>query len=498
LVAGLAFEVAVVCGGPACSQTAEARAQLVIVIDTDAHVVGELTPASVAGAGVDGSSPRISPDATIDTLRIDVLDDHNQLVDLRTFVVADPTSWPLSFGIEPSGRLGGEVRVWVRAFRALFATSSHASNGATTLEPPPQVAIDRLVAIQVPASGVERARITLRSDCIGTKSSFGSPLLTCLGAGHLAEEAHSGIDTSGNDAPSIVGTWRPALETQCKSAPVDGRVCIPGGYFILGDLEAVGAAETTEEEPSPLRPVVMSPFLLDKFELTVQDVRTLVNDGKLKGALPDPMTPGDPQKQFCSWLGASDSSHDRLPINCVSYATASELCKLRGGALPTEAQWEYAARGRGERRRYPWGDADPQCCSASLNRTGPPPVLPMMCPGAGLEPVGSHPASPGCTATGLAGTITQVGDVTLDGVEDMAGSLMEPLGDLLQPYDSPCWTGAGLLTNPSCQGVSNAANAMRGSYWNAGVATALLALRNSASMNGFPAQGVRCAYQDSP
>jgi formylglycine-generating enzyme required for sulfatase activity len=466
--------------GAACSSTAPARPQLVIVVDTDAHVVGELD-----------SNPAVSPDATIDTLRVDVLDDQNNEIDLRTFVVADTASWPLSFGIEPSSAYGSEVRVWIRGFRALFAAPGTAANGAATLDPLPEVTIDRLVAIPLPSSGVEQLTVTLQTDCMGTPSSFGTPLITCIDAGQLAGDPHTGLVTGG-PAASSVGTWAPALEVPCNATPGANQVCIPGGFFILGDLNAVGDAPTTDFETVPLHPVIMSPFLLDQYEFTVGRLRTLVNSGAFKGTLPTPATPSDSYDQFCTWLGANDATHDDLPVNCVSYATAQALCGLvTGGAghgvLPTEAQWEYAARGRGQRLWYPWGDMDPQCCSASLDRAGPPDV-PTTCTGTGLEPVGSHPLSPACAG---------MGDVTRDNVFDMAGSVSEVLGDDEQAFTAPCWTGAAILTDPVCQ-ATNAAYGQRGSNWNGGEATALLALRNyAAGAAGQPTAGFRCAYADT-
>jgi formylglycine-generating enzyme required for sulfatase activity len=483
-VAGLASLgcVAAMGGGTsACSGSMAApRAQLVVVVDTDAHVVGELA-----------SRPEVSPDAAVDTLRIDVLDDQNRLVDLHTFVVADTASWPLSFGIEPSPKLGSEVRIWVRAFRALFATGGFAENGAATLDPPSQVTIDRLIVLPLPTYGVQQVRVTLRGDCLGTPSGFGSPLQTCLGEGQLAGDPHQ-VDATGGATSSAVGTWGPALEVTCKSVPSSEQVCVPGGFFVLGDLNAVGDGDTPDAETVPLRPVVVSPFLIDKYEFTVGRFRTLVNQGNFSGVMPTARAAADPFFQFCTWLGANDASNDPLPLNCVPYASAVELCS---GLLPTEAQWEYAARGRGQRLSYPWGGTEPQCCSASLNREGPPPVLPVMCPSTGVEPVGSHPLSAACTGSGPSGSTQSMGDVTRDGIYDMAGSLSEELADDLQSLSAPCWNTSVILRDPSCRAV-NAAPVLRGSYWNAGFATALLPLRHSVSTDGVPTEGFRCAYKD--
>lgn len=466
--------------GAACSDTAPPRAQLLIVIDTDAHVVGEIA-----------SRPEVSPDATIDTLEIEVLDDQNRFVDENTFLVADTSNWPLSFGIEPSAELGTEVRIWIHAFRALFASSGTTGNGTATLASPPQVTIDRLIAVPLPSSGVSQVRVTLRYDCLGTPSSFGSPLQTCLSKALPKGDPHDGLDAADASLSSSVGTWPPAIEVPCKSTPSATQVCVPGGFFVLGDLGAVGAGLTTDYEPVPLRPVILSPFLIDKYEFTVGRFRALVNEGVFSGTMVNANAPSDPTNQYCTWLGSSDGANDALPLNCVPYDSAVALCD---GLLPTEAEWEYAARGRGERYDYPWGDAEPQCCSASLDRSGPP-LYPGTCTGIGIEPVGSHAISAQCVGTDASGATEAMGDVTRDGIYDMAGSLSEALADSLQSLSAPCWNTSAILTDPLCT-AANAAPAMRGAYWNAGLASALLPLRYNAATDGSPTEGFRCAYKD--
>src|SRR5271155_3312180 len=74
-----------------CGDTAPARPQLVIVVDTDAPLIGELA-----------SHPELSNDAAIDTVRVDVLDANDTPQTIRTFVVAELAEWPVSFGVLPA------------------------------------------------------------------------------------------------------------------------------------------------------------------------------------------------------------------------------------------------------------------------------------------------------------------------------------------------------------------------------------------------------------
>ncbi|MEO7327045.1 MAG: SUMF1/EgtB/PvdO family nonheme iron enzyme [Minicystis sp.] len=145
-----------------------------------------------------------------------------------------------------------------------------------------------------------------------------------------------------------------------RSAPVlvTGR-CPSGMAEIPGASVELGSARGGTE--APLHTVTFAPFCMDGTEVTVAAYAACVRKG---GCSPAPTevggpgtTPWDKQHgaQFCN---AGRDGREEHPINCVEWSQADAYCKAMGGRLPTEDEWEYAARGR-DGRLYPWGDAEP-------------------------------------------------------------------------------------------------------------------------------------------
>lgn len=181
-----------------------------------------------------------------------------------------------------------------------------------------------------------------------------------------------------------------------------------------------------------------------------------------------------PQDGSCNW-SATSGPRDAHPINCLTWVTAMEFCVWDGGRLPTEAEWEFVARGRAvpseglvPSREFPWGDEEaPRCVRAhSTGCAGED--------GSFSRPVGRYGAS--------------------GGVYDLAGNMAEWVADSFATYgDTTCWGRAG-LSNPLCQ-ISVGGSyvvPVRGGSWGATDMRAASRLMPTEAGSRFGTTGFRC------
>lgn len=157
--------------------------------------------------------------------------------------------------------------------------------------------------------------------------------------------------------PSERATWLvatgPALSVPpVESAPPDHEraaiklVLVPAGEFLYGCQANTDDACAEVEEPA--RRLALAAFQIDRTEVRVEEYRTCV-DG---AACTLPATaPG------CNWGDPERVDH---PVNCVDWRQANAYCAWVGKRLPTEREWEKAARGT-DGRLYPWGNLEASC-----------------------------------------------------------------------------------------------------------------------------------------
>jgi formylglycine-generating enzyme required for sulfatase activity len=475
-----------------CSPKADVRPALLVVIDTNAPVPDLLN-----------TETELSAQAAVDTVRIEVLRESGAVADSLDVVAPNAENWPVSFGIAAPPTAGTTAVVRVRAFIASLAVVSDV-DGGRELDPRPEITIDRLIEVPFPASGEKTVRVVLDEGCMGRAPNFLVPRQTCVSSTKTSVLATGGVEVLGEAPKSTsIGTWSGAHPSPCRAAETKGRLCVAGGFGVLGD-PTMSALAADSSHPSdhlnsvPLRPVQLSPFFMDETEFTVGRFRTLWNSGKLGTAEPEQATADQSFQSFCTWPAhaagvAPDAGNDALPLNCIGYDLARAACQAEGGDLPSEAQWEYAARGRGAGYDFPWGYSDPPCCSSSLSRVSSD-GTPAECTGRGVEPAGSHPISASCDPNGDAH-----GDVSRDGILDLGGSLSEVTRDAARAYDAACWHSDGIAEDPVCVDSTTVQRIERGGSWDAGTFNAHAALRRVASTTiGSATSGFRCTYEDTP
>ena len=218
---------------------------------------------------------------------------------------------------------------------------------------------------------------------------------------------------------------------------------IPAGEFVMGSTDG-------EDDERPVRTVRLDTFQLSAHPVTnaqyAEFVRNTGHHAPDVRDLPSFVSPAaEPTfRELASpyvWRGG-DLPKDRglHPVTLVTYADAVAYCVWLGTRLdravrlPTEAEWERAARGGGEGRRYPWGDEIDPSRSNFLPDAG----LKRM---RGTRPVGTFPANP-------------------FGLHDMSGNVWEWVADWYAPdaYTHPD------LTNPGGP-VTGSMRLLRGGSW---------------------------------
>ncbi|MBI5489297.1 MAG: SUMF1/EgtB/PvdO family nonheme iron enzyme [Deltaproteobacteria bacterium] len=180
----------------------------------------------------------------------------------------------------------------------------------------------------------------------------------------------------------------------CTEPPAD-MICIPGGPFVRG-------SDDGNADERPRGEVTVSTFHIDRHEVTNADFRRCMAAGVCELA-----------HHYAGF------NNDDQPVVAIDWINAAAYCAWVSKRLPTEAEWEKAARGT-DGRTYPWGEDPPTCERAHYADCDP----------RASKPVGSFTPGPW-------------------GISDMAGNAYE----FVQDWYSPCYRGCPDECGDDCFGT---------------------------------------------
>lgn len=178
----------------------------------------------------------------------------------------------------------------------------------------------------------------------------------------------------------------------------DDLVNIPAGPFTMGSKEG-------PEDERPQHEVTLRAFSIDRFPVTNAQYAEFLNTASRTSAPVYDFDDPDARIHRRGERWVADPGYDNHPVVEVPWAGAAAYCAWRGKRLPTEAEWEKAARGT-DARRYPWGTDLPDKRRARYEA-----------PYNDTVPVDAHPAG-----------------ASPYGVRDMAGNAWEWVSSAYRPY----------------------------------------------------------------
>jgi formylglycine-generating enzyme required for sulfatase activity len=211
------------------------------------------------------------------------------------------------------------------------------------------------------------------------------------------------------------------LVASAQHVAADGIMLVQAGAFWMGRGDGA-------PDEAPLHRVYVRDFWIERHKVTNIEFAAFLNAHGITGAAGERRYDADDAdarirlrpaaEAHTRWV--TDPGYERHPVVEVSWFGARDYCARKGRRLPTEAEWEKAARG-GDRRRYPWGDAPPTTPRAVFGRDYN-----------ATEPTDARPS----------------GASPYD-VHDLLGNLREWTSTMLKPYPyrhddgREPWSGAG-------------------------------------------------------
>jgi formylglycine-generating enzyme required for sulfatase activity len=223
----------------------------------------------------------------------------------------------------------------------------------------------------------------------------------------------------------------------------DGMLRLVGGRFVMGT-----SSQRAPANERPARTVNVAPFWIDRTEVTVAAYRTCVEGGACSRPARASAT--------CTF----DAGDPELPVSCVHWHDADAFCRSVAKRLPSEREWEYAARGAFP-ASFPWGGVASCANAVTLvnDQSG--------------KSCGARPARVGVHLSGA----------SVFGVQDMSGNVEEWTGD---------WYVESLGPGPAPR--AGAARVLRGGGWLSAPSQSRTTSRDwGSALEAGPNVGFRCA-----
>jgi formylglycine-generating enzyme required for sulfatase activity/serine/threonine protein kinase len=234
----------------------------------------------------------------------------------------------------------------------------------STAPAPPQPsipAVDQAAAARPPSSSARLMVIgagALGALVVGgvlAARMFGSSGPRPADGSAMVKDAPSASASAGSAASAATTVAAVTRRTDCP----EGMVLVPGGKFFMGSDD--GPFKLWQ----PAHKVTLDTFCIDINEVTAGEYKACSDIGECKRPPPEPDFPKAESatdayhqkelKAYAEFCTFGKEGLEKHPINCVAWALADGYCKVKKKRLPTEAEWEFAARGS-DGRKFPWGD----------------------------------------------------------------------------------------------------------------------------------------------
>ena len=308
-------------------------------------------------------------------------------------------------------------------------------------------------------------------------AALGGVAALAVGAGAFFFLTRSSQPAASVATPGIAGTVASSALPSASAASAAARgaagagaadpvrcppdmIAIPGGPFFMGsdDVEP-----TFPARDSPAHKVKLAPYCIDRFEVRTGDYVALSDSSTIKRSSGQNSFDGfedmNPAER-ATWDSLCTMRDPRkladYPINCVDWDMAQSFCGAKGKRLPTEAEWEFAARGP-DQRKYPWGDDPPgphllNACGAECVAWGKAHKVTEM---------KMYPTDDGFPTSAPVGSFPQ--GKSRYGVEDVVGNVWEWTADWFAAYAPD----AASRTEDNPQGPAiGQRRVIRGGAWN--------------------------------